>query len=98
MLLTFPLFLPINTEILLSLRSLSSFLCFSLSDEEAAVSRLLFASLFSLSECKLRLELEPFSNDGNPRLSTEDFLAEPGTTGDERLVSFVGESALGARK
>ena len=47
---TFPRFLPISTEILLSLRSLSSFFGFSLSDDVAALSRLLFASLFSLSE------------------------------------------------
>lgn len=94
---TFPRFLPISTEILLSLRSLSSFLGFSLSDDVAALSRLLFTS-FSLSEWRLRLELEPLSSEGKPKLNTEDFFAELGTVGDERLLSFVGDIVLGARR
>ena len=94
---TLPRFLPIRTEILLSLRSLSSFFDFFSSDDVAA-SRPLFASLFSLSECRLRLELEPFNNDGKPKLNTDDFLADPGTVGDDRLVSFVGDIVLGARR
>ncbi len=94
---TFPRFLPISTEILLSLRSLSSFFGFSLSDDVAALSRLLFTS-FSLSECRLRLELEPLSNEGRPKLNTEDFFAELGTVGEEKLLSFVGDMVLGARR
>lgn len=94
---TFPRFLPIRTEILLSLRSLSSFFDFFSSDDVAA-SRPLFASLFSLSECRLRLELEPFNNDGKPKLNTDDFRVDPGTVGDEKLVSFVGDIVLGARR
>lgn len=89
-----------STEILLSLRSLSSFFDFFSSDDvAAALSLLLFAaSLFSLSECRLRLELEPFSNDGKPKLNTDDFFADPGTLGDDRLVSLEGDIALGARR
>ena len=87
-----------RTEILLSLRSLSLLVRPSRSDDVAALSRLLFASLFSLSEWRLRLELEPFSSDGKPRLSTEDFFAEPWTVGEDKLVSFVGDVVLGARR
>lgn len=76
---TFPRFLPISTEIRLSLRSLSSFFGFSLSEEVAALSRLPFASLFSLSEWRLRRELEPFSKDGKPKLKTDDFFVDPST-------------------
>ena len=77
---------------------MSSFLVLSRSEEVAALSRLLFASLFSLSECKLRLELEPFSRDGRPRLRTEGFFADPGTLGEDKLLSFVGDMVLGARR
>ena len=84
-----------RTEILLSLRSLSSFFDF-LSSDDVAASRPLLASLFSLSECRLRLELEPFNNDGRPKLNTDDFFVDPGTVGDDRLVSFVGDIVLGA--
>ena len=95
---TFPRFLPMRTEILLSLRSLSSFFDF-LSSDDVAASRPLLASLFSLSECRLRLELEPFNNDGKPKLNTDDFFDDPGTVGDDRLVSFVGDIVvLGARR
>ena len=38
------------------------------------------------------------SNDGKPRLNTEDFFAEVGTVGEERLLSFVGDMVLGARR
>ena len=75
-----------------------SLFVFSRSDDVAALSRLLFASLFSLSECRLRRELEPLRSDGRPRLRTDDFFAEPGTVGEDRLVSFVGDVALGARR
>ena len=77
---------------------MSSFFDFFSSDEVAAPSRPLFASLFSLSECRLRLELEPFNNDGRPKLNTDDFFVDPGTVGDDRLVSFVGDIVLGARR
>ena len=92
-----PRFLPMRTEILLSLRSLSSFFDF-LSSDDVAASLPLLASLFSLSECRLRLELEPFNNDGKPKLNTDDFFADPGTVGDDRLVSLEGDIALGARR
>lgn len=57
----------------------------------------LFASLFWLSECKLRRELEPLSNDGRPKLRTEDFLCdELVTEGEDKLIgSFVGEALVG---
>lgn len=97
---TFPRFRPIKYDILLSLRSFSSFLGFSLSlSLLRELSLELFASLFSLSECKLLLELEPLSKDGRPKLRTDDFLcADPGTEEDEKLVSLVGEKLLGARR
>ena len=38
------------------------------------------------------------SSEGNPKLNTDDFFAEPGTVGEERLVSFVGDMVLGARR
>ena len=61
---TLPRFRPMRTEILLSLRSFSSFFDFSLSLRPSSLP--LFESLFSLSECKLRLELDPLSSDGKP--------------------------------
>lgn len=93
---TLPRFLPINTEILLSLRSFSSFFDFSgLDEEELSLLELwCFESFFSLSECKLLLELEPFSNEGRPRLSTDFLCTDPGTDADadDRLPgSLVGE-------
>lgn len=95
---TLPRFLPMRTEILLSLRSLSSFLCFSFS-ESFALSLPLFVSPFSLSECKLLRELEPFSNDGRPKLRTDDFLwVDPGVVGEVIWGSFVGEELLGGRR
>ena len=66
-----PRFRPISTEILLSLRSFSSFFCFSLSVRRPLSSFALRESLFSLSECMLRRELEPLRSDGNPK--TDDF-------------------------
>lgn len=81
-----------STDILLSLRSLSSFFLLSLSESfEVDVSLALFESLFSLSECKLLLELEPLSNDGRPKLNTDDFLCDVLTEGDVMLVSCTGE-------
>lgn len=88
---TLPRLLPIRTEILLSLRSFSSFFPFSLSLRPSSFA--LFESLFSLSECKLRLELDPFKSDGKP--NTEDFLD---VVGDVTCASFVGDVVLGGRK
>lgn len=48
------------------------------------------ASLFSLSECKLFLELDPLRSDGKPKLSTDDFFV-PGVAGDDRLESVGGD-------
>ncbi len=95
---TFPLFRPMSTEILLSLLSLSSFFDFFSSDDVAAPLSLLLlaASLFSLSECRLRFELEPFSNE--PKLNTDDFFADPGTACGCRFVSFGGDIEVGARR
>lgn len=103
---TLPRFLPIITEIRLSLRSLSSFFCFSFrifafsfansfSDFSASLDLCLsvgdsFESVFSA--CKLLLELDPFNNEGSPRLNTEDFFcAEPGVDCEEELGSLGGE-------
>lgn len=96
--LTLPLFLPMRTEILLSLLSLSSFLCrsFSASFATRASSFALFASLFSLSECKLLLELEPFSND-NP--NTDDFrCVELGVVCTCSFSFSLGGDLLGGRR
>lgn len=91
-----------RTDILLSLLSLSSFLCLSFSASLAAraSSFALFASLFSLSECKLLRELDPFNNDGRPSPNIDDFLcAEAGADDDDGdVVSFVGDRPLGGRK
>lgn len=88
---------PINTEILLSLRSFSSFFCFSLSVLRPS-SFPLRESLFSLSECKLLLELEPLRSDGNP--NTDDFFCctEVCCVGDVTCVSLIGDVALGGRR
>lgn len=74
-----PLFLPMRTEMRLSLRSLSSFFDFSLSDFAFSFSlsraaSLAFCSLEPSFEspCKLRLEVD-LSNDGRPKLRTDDF-------------------------
>jgi hypothetical protein len=97
--LTLPRFLPISTEILLSLLSLSSFLCLSFSNFSFSFSAslALWFSLTSLLEsllsaCRLLLELDPLSNDGSPRLNTDDFFcANPGTEDETELKSFWGE-------
>lgn len=81
----FPRFLPIRTDILLSLRSLSSFFCLSFS-AFASLSFSFSASLafcISLaasleSACKLLLEVDPFKRE-----RTEDFL--PGVDVDVGL-------------
>ena len=93
-----PLFRPIRTEILLSLRSFSSLFWRSFSfSASLCISFALFASLFWLSECKLRRELEPLSNDGRPKLRTDVFLCdELVTDGEDKLVgSLVGEPLVG---
>ena len=94
--LTWPRFRPINTEIRLSLRSLS-FLVFSLSDFPPSVSRprRLSWSLLgsSLPACKLRLELEPFKSE--PKLMMEDFLWALG--GVDKLVSIGDTGSLDCR-
>lgn len=89
-----PRFLPIITEIRLSLRSLSSFFCFSFCNFAVSFAASFsdfsasFALLLSFKEsleslllmCKLLLELEPLSNEGMPKLKTDDFFCEePGT-------------------
>lgn len=96
---TFPRFRPIRTDILLSLLSFSSFFDFSLSELFPSAFGL-FASPFSLSECKLRRELEPFNNEGKPKLRTELFLCvDPGTeleVDDRFPLSLVGDRFAGA--
>ena len=96
---TFPRFRPIRTDILLSLLSFSSFFDFSLSELFPSTFGL-FASPFSLSECKLRRELEPFNNEGKPKLRTELFLCvDPGTeleVDDRFPLSLVGDRFAGA--
>ena len=95
---TLPRFLPISTEIRLSLLSFSfSSLCrcFSASFAARASSFAVFASLFSLSECRLLRELEPLSSDGKP--NTDDFLcAEFGVDGV--VGSLGGDTPLGGRR
>lgn len=90
--LTFPRLRPMRTDILLSLRSFGSCLLFSLSASRdrklSLVSLPVPASL--LSPCRLLLELD-LRSDGNPKLSTEDFLWEPGVLGTVRDESLVGE-------
>lgn len=94
--LTWPRFRPINTEIRLSLRSLS-FLAFSLSDFPPSVSRPRRLSLSllgsSLPACRLRLELEPFKSE--PKLMIEDFLWAP--EGVDKLVSTGDTGSLECR-
>ena len=94
--LTLPLLRPMREEILLSLLSFSSFLWCERSF--SALSSLPLFSLFSLSECRLRRELDPLSNDDRPAPS--DFLwleldacCETGVT-----TSLVGDGPLGGRK
>jgi hypothetical protein len=86
-----------STDILLSLRSLSSFFCFSLSVRRPS-SFALRESLFSLSECKLRRELEPLRSDGKP--NTDDFFCGVvlGKVGEISWGSLTGDEALGGRK
>ena len=79
MILALPLFLPMSTDILLSLRSFWS--CFDFSPSRDL--RLSFVSLpvpaSLLSPWRFLLELDPLSNEGKPKLSTDDFFcAEPG--------------------
>jgi hypothetical protein len=86
----------------LSLRSLSSFFCLSFcsfavsfANRSASFVRLFsfeesFESLFSA--CKLLLELDPFNNEGSPRLNTDDFFcAEAGVECEGEFASLEGE-------
>ena len=60
-----------------------------------ASSFAVFASLFSLSECRLLRELEPLRSDGRP--NTDDFLcAEFGVDGV--VGSLGGDTPLGGRR
>lgn len=75
-----------SADILLSLRSLS---CLGFSSRLSLVSFPVPASL--LSACRLLLELD-LSNEGKPKLSTDDFLcAELGVVGGRREDSLTGE-------
>ena len=81
-----------RTDILLSLRSFGSRLLFSFSafrDRKLSLVSLPVA-VSLLSGCRLLLELD-LRSDGNPKLSTEDFLCEPGVLGTVRDESFTGE-------
>lgn len=108
-----PRFRPINAEIRLSLRSLSSFFL-SFSAFSRAFSCSLMDFLFSrslvlsaLSECsalwRLLRELDPRSRLGNPRERTEAFLCAdeellPGVVGDISPGSVGGDIVLFTRR
>jgi hypothetical protein len=102
---TFPRFLPMRTEILLSLRSLSSFFDLDLS---SFFSSFCFAFRSSRSESlpvsllsawKLFLELEPFNREGSPKLNTDDFRCAEGVENEVKLFSLTGEAlALDCRR
>lgn len=48
-----------------------------------------------LSPCRLLLELEPLSNEGNPKLSTDDFFCEElGVVGGGLDDSLTGDVVL----
>ncbi len=61
-----------STEILLSLRSLSSFFFSDRAFSESFRGESLTDSLESL--WRLFLELDPFNNEGRPKLNMDDFL------------------------
>ena len=91
---TFPRFLPMRTEMRLSLRSFSSFFNFDLSafsfsfcfDLLRSRSESLPVSLLS-PPWRLFLELEPLSKEGMPRLNMEDFRFVLGVDKEEVLGS-----------
>lgn len=92
----FPRFLPMRTEMRLSLRSFSSFFNFDLSafsfsfcfDLLKSRSESLPVSLLS-PPWRLFLELEPLSREGMPRLNMEDFRFVLGVDKEEVLGSSV---------
>lgn len=98
-----PRFLPIITEMRLSLRSLSSFFCFSFCSFAASLAASFSAFSTSLtrfasdaesllSPCKLLLELDPFNKEGIPKLNTDDFFcAEVGVDCEAEVESLLGE-------
>ena len=91
---TLPLLRPINTDILLSLRSFWSCFDFSLPFSESLDLVLSLLSLevpaSLLSPCRLLRELD-LSSEGRPK-STDDFFCEElGVVGTPRLDSLFGE-------